>query len=73
MANLIWNPLWQLSDAEHFDINSDRSVTFKGNVGNIFLPEKYLSFMQKTGGAGLLDRGAWFVAKYPDEEITLLV
>lgn len=70
MASLIWNPLWQLSDAEHFDINSDRSVTFKGNVGNIFLPEEYLSFMQKTGGAGLLDRGAWFVAKYPDEEIT---
>ena len=70
MTSLIWNPLWQLSVPDPFDLNANGSTTFKGAVGDVFLPEDYLSFMQIAGGAALRDRGSWFIAKFLDERLT---
>jgi len=69
VTTLIWNPLWQLSAPDPFDLNANGSTTFKGPVGDVFLPEDYLLFMQTAGGAALRDRGSWFLAKFLDEQL----
>ena len=66
MAEIVWNPKWQLKEPATFDFNPDGSVTFKGPVGTVFLPADYVAFMQVSEGAGLRDTGAWFLARFDD-------
>lgn len=72
MAELVWNPKWQLNAPGTFKFNADGSVTFRGPVvGDVFLPDDYVAFMQKSAGAALRDRGSWFMARF-DEGVVLL-
>ena len=72
MAEIIWNPKWQLNPPTQFDFNSDGSVTFEGPVGSIFLPDDYIGFMQVSGGAALRDKGSWFIARFDGDGVALM-
>ena len=73
MTDITWNPKWQLKAPAAFDFNPDGSVTFKGPVGDVFLPADYVAFMQVSDGAALRDKGAWFIARFDDGVMLLQI
>lgn len=66
MPELIWNPHWQLSQPSIIELNNDGSIAFKGPIGDVFLPEDYLTFIKRSDGAALRDKGSFFVAEFYD-------
>lgn len=66
MADINWNPAWQLNPPAKIAFKSDRKVTFEGPVGDVLLPKDYIDFLLVSDGAALRDRGSWFLARFAD-------
>ncbi len=66
-------PEWNLDDPASIDINTDGSVTFKGPVGDVFVPDEFLSFLRVSNGLGIDydDPNAWFLAYFPNGPVIL--
>lgn len=66
MHELIWNPKWQLSPPKTIELKNDGSITFKGPIGDVYLPEDYLNFIRESDGAALRDKDSFFEATFDD-------
>lgn len=64
--SVIWKSEWEKEEPASIDFNADGSITFSGNVGDIFLPDDYKDFLLYSDGVGTKDTGTWFLSKYDD-------
>jgi hypothetical protein len=62
----MWRPEWQLDQPANIELNEDGTVTFKGPIGRILLPDQYLAFLRHSDGAALRDKGSWFLGRFHD-------
>ena len=65
------NPAWDLNDPGKINVNADGTVTFKGPVGDVLLPNAYTELLLASDGLGTKDTNAWFVALFPAGAVIL--
>ena len=66
-------PEWDLDDPADIKVNRDGSVTFKGPVGDVFLPQDYFSMLKISDGIGIDidDKNAWFLGDFQNGFVIL--